>query len=764
MSAGTARRGVLFRKYALYLVGAVCTALLASGTSGIYFGQHELRSQLDALQRDNAVSAAEKIEQFVAGIEQQIEWIASLPPQDPAQDLRLEAQRLLRQAPPISDVTLIDATGREELFVSRFELDRIDSGRDLSGDVGFKAATRGQPYFSAIYFRLETEPYMTIALPRSGPGRGAVLADVNLKAVWDVITQIKIGQSGYAYVVDRDGILIAHPDLSFVLRKMNIARLPQVAAALAASRQHRGAGADNAANGFNIGGARVLSTYVPIPSLGWTVFVEQPLAEADAPVYAAILRNVALLLGGLVLAFVVSLMLARRMVTPIAALGDGAEQLARGNLDYRVHVRTGDELESVAHQFNAMAAKLQESYADLERKIEERTRELKVANEAKTRFLAAASHDLRQPMHALGMFISSLRGKTDPAEITATLERAGTAVEIMADLLDGLLDLSRLDAGVVQPAVQNFPLNAILDRIAFDFQPEARDEGLQLRIVRSTVAVRSDPTMLGRIVLNLVSNAIRFTAHGKVLVGCRRCGNEIRIEVHDTGIGIAPEQRTAIFQEFFKVADTQRDDSHGLGLGLSIVKRLADLLGSTVDVASTVGKGSTFSIRVPRGTAPTLPAAHEPSIMQAAGILAGRRVLVIDDDMLVLDGMRSILGAWDCQVMTAQTGEEATRLVRLQGPDVVICDYTLRDGETGIDLLRRLIAQAPLPMAVMLMTGDVGPELLHLAKSAGTMTLHKPVRPAALRSVMSQLLADLDTAAGEDRTPRVGGISAPPAI
>jgi signal transduction histidine kinase/ActR/RegA family two-component response regulator len=752
MSAGIARRGVLFRKYALYLVGAVCTALLASGTSGIYFSQHELHSQLDALQRDNAVSAAAKIEQFVAGIEQQIEWIASLPPEDQTQDLRLEAQRLLRQAPPISDMTLIDAAGREELFVSRFELDRLDSGRDLSGDAGFKTAARGQSHFSAIYFRLETEPYMTIALPRGGPGRGAVLADVNLKAVWDVISQIKIGQSGYAYVVDRDGILIAHPDLSFVLRKMNIARLPQVAVALAASSQHK-AGADNAANGFNIGGARVLSTYMPIPSLGWTVFVEQPLAEADAPIYAAILRNVALLFGGLVLAFVVSLMLARRMVTPIAALEGGAEQLAHGNLDYRVQVRTGDELESVAHQFNAMAAKLQESYADLERKIEERTRELKIANEAKTRFLAAASHDLRQPMHALGMFISSLRGKADPAEITATLERAGTAVEMMADLLDGLLDLSRLDAGVVQPAVANFPLNVILDRIAFDFQPEARDKGLQLRIVRSAAVVRSDPTMLSRILLNLVSNAIRFTSHGKVLVGCRRRGNEIRIEVHDTGIGIAPEQRTAIFQEFFKVADTQRDDSHGLGLGLSIVKRLADLLSCTLEVSSTVGKGSTFSIRVPRGAAETLPASREAPMLQAASILAGRRVLVIDDDTLVLDGMRSILAAWDCQVRTAQTGEEATRLVQQQSPDVVICDFTLRDGETGIDLLHRLIAQAPHPMAVMLMTGDVGAEMLRLAKSAGYMTLHKPVRPATLRSVMSQLLSDLDTTSGEGRIP-----------
>jgi signal transduction histidine kinase/ActR/RegA family two-component response regulator len=764
MKAPTAHRGILFRKYALYLVGAVCTALLASGASGIYFSQSELHSQLNALQRDNAVSAAEKIGQFVAGIEQQIEWIAGLPPDDNVQDLRLEAQRLLRQAPAISDVTLIDAAGKEKLFVSRFELDRINDGRDLSGSDAFKAAMQGQPHFGAIYFRLQTEPYMTIALPRSGPGRGAVLADVNLKAVWDVISQIKVGRSGYSFVVDGDGVLIAHPDLNLVLSKMNMAKLPQVAAALAALRRHQPAAAENGASGVNVTGARVLSTYVAIPSLRWTVFVEQPLVEADAPIYAAILRNIALLLGGLVLAFAVSLMLAKRMVTPVAALRRGAEQLASGNLDYRVDIRTGDELESVAHQFNAMAARLQESYVDLERKIEERTRELKIANEAKTRFLAAASHDLRQPMHALGMFISSLRGKADPAEITATLERAGTAVDIMADLLDGLLDLSRLDAGVVQPAVQDFPLHTILDRIAFDFQPEARDKGLQLRIVRSAAVVRSDPTMLSRILLNLVSNAIRFTAHGKVLVGCRRHGNEIRIEVHDTGIGIAPEQRTAIFQEFFKVADTQRDDSHGLGLGLSIVKRLADLLGCPIDVSSTVGKGSTFSIRVPRGTAQTLPVAHDPPVVQAAGILAGRRVLVIDDDMLVLDGMRSILGAWACQVITAQTGEEATCLVRLQDPDVVICDFTLHDGETGIDLLHRLIAQAPHPMAVMLMTGDVGAELLRLAKSAGYTTLHKPVRPAALRSVMTQLLADLDATSGEARNPRAGGISAPPAI
>jgi signal transduction histidine kinase/ActR/RegA family two-component response regulator len=737
-------RGRLYRKYAVYLVGAVCVALLASGGSDIYFSQHELRTQLAALQKDNAIAAADKIDQFVVRIEQQVGWVASLPPSDDLPALRLEAQRLLRQAPAISHIRLIDKTGHERLFVSRFELDRMASNQDVSGDEGFRAALAGATYFSPIYFRKETEPYFTIVLPETFRDAGVVMVEVNLKSVWEVVWPIKIGRSGYAYVVDHSGALIAHPDISLVLRKESMATLPQVAQAIASSDKADADGPSQQAGfGLNPNGARVLSTYVRVPRLDWIVFVEQPLAEANAPIYTAILRTTALMFAGLALAFAVSLTLARRMVSPIEALRQGARRFAGGALDYRIDVRSGDELEVVADQFNAMAVELQDSYATLERKIDMRTRELDIANKAKTRFLAAASHDLRQPIHALGLLISSLRGKVTSPQISETVDRAEAAMDVMVELLDGLLDISRLDAGVVQANLRDCPVNPVLQQVAFDFEDEARDHGLDLRILRSSVVVRSDPIMLARILRNLLSNAIRYTTRGKVLLGCRPRNGHVRIEVWDTGIGIAPDHQGIIFQEFFQVVDVARGDSRGLGLGLSIVKRLADLLGCSVEVCSIPGKGSVFSVVVPIGDEKALAAGAESGIPELGADLLGRSVLVIDDDAMVLDAMHRLLGDWGCAVTTARTCNEAETHARLrvQPLDIIVCDYDLQLEESGIDVLARLMSAASDPVAGILMTGDTHADVLQRAKAAGYPILHKPVRPAKLRSLLSQLVA-----------------------
>lgn len=407
-------RGQLFRKYVVYYALLVCATLIASGGIGVYFYYQENKTALARLQQEKAAAAAYRIEQYVKEIEHQIGWtvlpVGAMPPEQ----RRFDYLRLLRQVPAITDVSLLDHAGQERLRVSRLAMDVADSRKDFSNDPRFIEARSGRTFFSPVYFRKETEPYMMISMPASRESAGVTVVEVNLKFIWDVVSQIKIGAAGYAYVVDARGRLVAHPDISLVLQKTDLSGLRQVQAAAMPAGTER----SEVAIAHDRTGREVLTAAAAIPALNWFVFVEQPLEQAFAPLYALIVRVGLLLLFGLVLSVVASFVLARRMVTPIQALQTGAAQIGAGALDHRLEIHTGDELESLADQFNHMAAQLQESYANLEQKVSDRTRELAAVSQAKTRFLAAASHDLRQPMHALGMFISQLhdqlpRGEAD---------------------------------------------------------------------------------------------------------------------------------------------------------------------------------------------------------------------------------------------------------------------------------------------------------------------------------------------------------------
>src|SRR5258708_33634008 len=278
------------------------------------------------------------------------------------------------------------------------------------------------------------------------------------------------------------------------------------------------------------------------------------------------------------------------MVLPIQALQTGAARIGGGGLDPRIQITTGDELEALGDQFNGMAARLQDSYATLERKVIERTRQLELANLAKTRFLAAASHDLRQPLHALGLLVAQLNADTNRADRRRIVARIGTAVSAMNDLFDALLDISKLDAGAVAPDVTAFPIDPLLRKIENMFAALAREKSLRLRVLPSDAWIRSDRILLERILLNLVSNAVRYTERGGIIVGCRRRGDAWRIEVWHSGIGITEDQRQNIFGEFYQVPDAGTNPG-GLGLGLAIVDRLCRLLGHSLDLASTQGKG-----------------------------------------------------------------------------------------------------------------------------------------------------------------------------
>jgi len=377
----------LFTKYVALFVAVVCVALLSNGIFDVFFYYQEHKASLIRIQREQAEAAAAKIGQFIKEIESQLGWTTQLPwSAGSIEQRRFDALRLLRQVPAITELAQLDATGKERLRVSRLAMDVVASGADLSNDPKFTEAVAHKVYYGPVYFRRESEPYMTLAIAGTRRDAGVSVAEVNLKLIWDVVSQIKVGERGHAYVVDAQGRLIAHPDISLVLRNTDMSKLAQVRAARASAS---GAGAgDNAPETVqeseNIEGRKVLTAYAPVAPLGWLMFVELPAEEAYAPLYAALQRLGFVLLGALGFAVLAGMFLAGRMVGPIQALQAGAARIGRGDLSQRITIKTGDELEGLADQFNDMAGQLQESYAGLEKKVEQRTHELSESLEQQT--------------------------------------------------------------------------------------------------------------------------------------------------------------------------------------------------------------------------------------------------------------------------------------------------------------------------------------------------------------------------------------------
>ena len=373
-------RGRLFRKYLLLILVLVSGAVLASGAISVYFSYQENKTALGNLQREKALAAASQIDRYIDRIQQQLAY-AALPQLDAegVELRRIEFNKLLRQAPEVTDIAQLDATGREQLAVSRLGMDRIASGTDRSKEPAFLNVKRGKPWFGPVYFRKETEPYMTIAVRAGGDNGPVTVADVNLKFIWDVVSRIKIGEKGKAYVVDGNGFLVADPDIGLVLRKTNLSGLPHVKAAGAGPRTD-----EPAMLSVDLANTPVLTSVASIDPLDWDVFVEQPVAEVYEKLNASILRTGLLLLIGLVISAFGAAALARGMVRPIRTLDEGARRIGAGDLDQQIVIRTGDELEGLADQFNRMTAQLRESYAGLEHKVEARTQELTNSLEQQT--------------------------------------------------------------------------------------------------------------------------------------------------------------------------------------------------------------------------------------------------------------------------------------------------------------------------------------------------------------------------------------------
>lgn len=371
------------------------------------------------------------------------------------------------------------------------------------------------------------------------------------------------------------------------------------------------------------------------------------------------------------------------------------------------------------------------------------------ATSARTRFFAAASHDLRQPLHAISLYLPLLEKQVKTKkgrEMVAALENSADA---MRALLNSILDISRLDAGVIKPDVVPVSLLEVFDQLGMEFTPQAKHRSLELRVQPADYWVMSDPALLERILRNLLSNAIGYTLSGKILMGARRAGKQLRIEIWDTGIGIPPESLTRVFEEFYQEDNPERDRSRGLGLGLAIIDKLAKLMDHRLGVRSWPGKGSVFSITLLRCDEP----AHSvPARLREAAVdhvdLSGRIAVVIDDNIAVLDGSRAMLSEWGLEVIDAESIAQAVEKLESAEctPDVILADLRLRNNETGLQAVKEIRNVVAAPVPAIIITGDTDPGRIRQAADSDCTLMHKPVKPEKLRTAVSNAIRSFRSA------------------
>lgn len=610
----------LFRKTATLLVALIAGVLTVNAAIQSYYAFSESRTATIALQRETVRGAAAAIEQFIKEIESQLGWTthAGVVSGDGGlEQHRLDFLRLLRQAPAITDVVWLDTEGRERIKVSRIAMDLTGSGADVSAEAKFTEAQAHGRYVSPVYFRQESEPYLTLAIAGRGRFTGVIAAEVNLKFVWDVVSKVRVGKGGTAYVVDAQGLLIAHPDMGLVLRKSDLSDLAHIAAALSATAGSTGIVEIPALSRDRLG-REVMAAAASIEALQWVVVTEVPLAEAMAPVYDALLRAGMLLLAGLALAVLGGLWLARRIVVPIEALADGAARIGGGDLDHRIDVKTGDEVEQLARGFNTMASRLKDSYVGLERKVEKRTAELQTAmvelelrgrqlehaSRHKSEFLANMSHELRTPLNAILGYSELIRdgvyGEPLP-RIKTVLDRVETNGRHLLGLINDVLDLAKIEAGQLVLEVGDYSLVNVVETVVAATEPLAAEKKLPLMIemAQGLPTGHGDERRIHQVLLNLVGNAIKFTDNGQIWIAVTAEGSIFSLIVADTGPGIPVDEQTRIFEEFHQVNSSSNKAKGGTGLGLAISKRIVEMHGGRIWVDSMQGQGSSFHVELP---------------------------------------------------------------------------------------------------------------------------------------------------------------------
>lgn len=457
------------------------------------------------------------------------------------------------------------------------------------------------------------------------------------------------------------------------------------------------------------------------------------------------------LLFGMVLAVVLS----RGVIRPITRITQLVERIGRGDFaavdKLRDRAAAHDPLQELQSHIHLMANRLSQAHGELEQQVDlatqalrEKKEEAEQANLAKSRFLAAASHDLRQPTHALGLFVSRLAQLPHDRQTDELIRNLDASVRAMQNLLDGLLDISRLEARAVQVNRRPFALAALFDQLLQDLSAQAVEKGLRLRVCPTSLWVMSDATLIYRVLLNLVGNALRYTDQGGVLVAARqRSSGQVELQVWDSGIGIAPEHQQAIFAEFYQVGNAARDRTKGLGLGLNIVQRTVKLLDHPLVMVSRPGKGTRFTLSLPGAASKRDTVEELPKEKTVPDDLRNRCALVVEDDALARSALVGLLVSWGMRVTQARGPADALNgLAQGVVPDVIVSDYRLQEGYNGLQLVQRLQQQLGHATPACLMSGDTDPGVIQAAQAAGLTLLHKPVRPAKLRSLLRHLLME----------------------
>jgi signal transduction histidine kinase len=609
--SGDRRR--LVRSYFFVSALLIAGGLISADLLEIYFRYKEGLEQISLTQQDAATGAALRIERFVQDIATMMKAVTKSPDIRSSKkriDYEFELKRLFFLAPAITEALVLDTEGTIQARVSRFRAVSPFLKRNLSQSVAFQQSSQGKTYFGTVYFR-DNDPYVSVAVPiEPFPGEfvGVLQAEVSLTDILDLVSSAKFGKEGYAYVVSSSGDLVAHPRKNLLLQRHNVGQLNQVKAAFLSSPD---AFKPKAIVTQSIEGQTVFSSYALIPVLGWAVFIERPLEEAYEPIYASLLHTAILLFIGLGVALLATLLVRRRVVRPLEALRKGVELIRKGDLSARLDIKTGDEIEILADEFNKMAAHLNDAYTSLEHKVVERTHELMAANnklaeanKLKSQFLANVNHELRTPLSSIIGYARLVRRETE-GQIASlqeeNLQDLLNNAERLLNLIDGLLDFTKIEAGKMEVRLEPVKLDEIIHSAASSFEPILSNGSVRLvrEIAPAIPVLKTDRRMLSQIVLNLLENAVKFTEHGEIKIIASQQNGSLQLTVSDTGIGIGKEDLNKIFEEFYQGDLSNTKKYRGTGLGLAIVKRFVSLLGGKINVASEEDKGANFTVTLP---------------------------------------------------------------------------------------------------------------------------------------------------------------------
>jgi signal transduction histidine kinase len=605
-----------------------------------------------------------------------------------------------------------------------------------------KVFETGQPVISDLFLGPVSGEY-TVAVDVPVIRDGKVIYDLAMGLLPTVLTGAlrdqRLPDSWRAVIFDRQNLIVArtHAQEQFVGQPLTPALRRQLSLHDEGIFENR-----------SLEGVPMLAAYSRSPDSGWGVVIGVPRSELMASFRTSVMLvlgiGLALILAGLLLAG----MVARRIARPISALVEPAAALGRGQAVPVTHYGLR-EVDEVAAALRAAGVLLQQRLDEREQ-AEAALRQAKLvaedSNRAKSRFLAAASHDLRQPLMAANLFFESLTQRLAPDQQGSTVDHLRQALTAMTELLDVLLDLSQVDTGKTQINRRDFLLEPLLADLADAWTAMAGSRGIGFRAVPARVVVHSDPALVKRILRNLLDNAVKFTESGRVLLGCRRRGGEIAIQVWDTGVGIPADKGSQIFEEFYQVGNPGRDRRGGLGLGLSIVDRLARLLGHPVSVCSREGHGSMFELRLPLGrsgaavTAGSAVPSWEP-VSEASGDSGWPgRVVVIDDDSLVLAGLKALLEVWGCPAIIVASQEAAWEALCRDPepvPLLILVDYRLAGVETGLEAIAWLRDRLGRPVPGVVMSGESSAPLAEMCRQRGLHLVHKPVTASRLREALA---------------------------